>query len=124
MKIRIKGNSIRLRLTKSEVKTLSETGSFEEYTRFATGEFRYKLEAKENLSQMDARLENNTICIYLSKKLSVGWYDAPTVGFQHDLPLEDGNVLSLLVEKDFVCLDETTEDQSDNYPHPLEAKLK
>jgi hypothetical protein len=25
----------------------------------------------------------------------------------------------LLVEKDFVCLDNTIEDQSDNYPNPL-----
>jgi hypothetical protein len=27
--------------------------------------------------------------------------------------------LHLLVEKDFTCLDNVTEDQSDNYPNPL-----
>jgi hypothetical protein len=34
--------------------------------------------------------------------------------------MEIGNdkYLFLLVEKDFVCLDNTVEDQSDNYPNP------
>jgi len=40
------------------------------------------------------------------------------VGFEN----ADGK-LHLLVEKDFVCLDEVAEDQSDNYPNPL-AKQK
>lgn len=26
--------------------------------------------------------------------------------------------VNLLIEKDFVCIDNTTEDQSDNYPNP------
>jgi hypothetical protein len=30
--------------------------------------------------------------------------------------------LHLLVEKDFTCLDNVAEDQSDNYPNPLAAK--
>jgi hypothetical protein len=30
--------------------------------------------------------------------------------------------LNLLVEKDFTCLDNVAEDQSDNYPNPLADK--
>jgi hypothetical protein len=36
--------------------------------------------------------------------------------------MENGKELFLLLEKDFVCLDETIEDQSDNYPNPLMDK--
>jgi hypothetical protein len=34
------------------------------------------------------------------------------------MPLGNGQSLKLLLEKDFVCLDHTDEDQSDNYPNP------
>jgi hypothetical protein len=34
------------------------------------------------------------------------------------MPFFEDNSLYLLVEKDFVCLDETSEDQSDNYENP------
>jgi hypothetical protein len=45
--------------------------------------------------------------------------DTDTVGYEND----HGN-LHLLVEKDFTCLDNVAEDQSDNYPNPLAEKLK
>jgi hypothetical protein len=32
--------------------------------------------------------------------------------------------LHLLIEKDFTCLDNVDEDQSDNYPNPLLQKKK
>jgi hypothetical protein len=32
--------------------------------------------------------------------------------------------VQLLVEKDFTCLDNVEEDQSDNYPNPLAAQKK
>lgn len=40
------------------------------------------------------------------------------VGFNNKMPLDNGEHLFLLVEKDFVCLDNTFEDQSDNFPNP------
>lgn len=40
------------------------------------------------------------------------------VGFYHTQTLDDGQKLNLTLEKDFVCLDERSEDQSDNYPNP------
>ena len=44
--------------------------------------------------------------------------DSNKVGFSHIFVLNSGTKLKLLVEKDFVCMDETVEDQSDNYPNP------
>jgi len=42
------------------------------------------------------------------------WITTDKVGFEYQ---DEG--LFLLVEKDFKCLDNVAEDQSDNYPNPL-----
>ncbi|QCX01712.1 hypothetical protein FGM00_16920 [Aggregatimonas sangjinii] len=118
MKIRIKGNSIRLRLTKSEVAAFCRTGRFEESTDFGNATFHYVLQAKEGIDKMDARLESDTITLFLEKGRSANWHASNEIGFSHTIQRTNGTALSLLVEKDFVCMDETVEDQSDNYPNP------
>ena len=118
MKIRIRGNSIRYRLTKSEVEQFTKTGRFKETTNFGNSVFTYALEASDGITVMDAQFETNTIKLFLSKEKSTGWYTSNNIGFSHTIKREDGSELSLLVEKDFVCMDERVEDQSDNYPNP------
>lgn len=54
MKIRIKGNSIRYRLTKTEVETFCETGSIKETTTFGNALFTYKLMAKKGVDVLEA----------------------------------------------------------------------
>ena len=44
------------------------------------------------------------------------------VGLENEMEIAPGKILYLLLEKDFKCLDNTTEDQSDNYPNPLAEK--
>lgn len=119
MKIRIKGNFIRYRLTQSEVKALSEQGYFEEQTVFAPGKvFTYRLEASDKHDHLSADFEHNTITMFLPKSDAGEWYFIDKVGYEHSIHTEQGELM-LLLEKDFVCLDETVEDQSDNYPHPM-----
>ncbi|MBU2907350.1 hypothetical protein KO529_21290 [Arenibacter algicola] len=122
MKIRIKGNSIRYRLTKSEVATFCAVGFYEEQTEFKDHIFKYVLRSKENISHLEADFKNDTIIMYLPEKDKLVWKKSDRVGFQHTMALEKGKELFLLLEKDFVCLDETIEDQSDNYPNPLMDK--
>lgn len=118
MKIRIKGNSIRYRLTKSEVETFCKTGFFEESTDFDNVTFKYALKAKVGITMLDAKFEANTITLFLEKSKSDDWFKTDEIGFKHSILSKNGTELSLLLEKDFVCMDETTEDQSDNYPNP------
>ncbi len=118
MKIRIKGNSIRYRLTKTEVETFSKTGSYKETTDFGNTVFTYILKAKKDIDVLEAAFNENTITLYLTDKERSGWASSDRVGFSGTMDLPNGKQLSLLLEKDFVCLDETIEDQSDNYPNP------
>jgi hypothetical protein len=53
---------------------------------------------------------------------ALDWYDSNQVGFERDMEVAPGVILKLLLEKDFACLDDTDEDQSDNYPNPLQNK--
>jgi len=124
MKIRIKGNSIRYRLTKSEVETFCKTGRFEETTDFGNTKFIYALQAKEGITVLDARFEGNAITLFLEQSKSNDWFKTNQVGFSHRINRPNGTTLELLLEKDFVCMDETVEDQSDNYPNPKMASLK
>lgn len=119
MKIRIKGNSIRVRLTQTEIANFGKDGIIEEETRFPGGNsFRYCLQRKTGINRLEAALTDNCITIGIPEPLSTEWTTTDRVGFDDRLELDNGQQLLLLIEKDFVCLDNTLEDQSDNYPNP------
>lgn len=118
MKIRIKGNSIRIRLTRSEVDRFGKDGLIEEHTQFGPSQLAYALKQQPQES-MSASFENNTVTVVMPAKWAEEWINTERVGYEYTMPLPNGEELYLLVEKDFVCLDNTTEDQSDNYPNPL-----
>lgn len=118
MKIRIKGNSVRFRLTQSEVKQLSETGSVQEISEFGTQTFQYQVQLMKGIQNLQASYAQNEIVLSIPETDGKDWFQNKIVGFEHEMPLLEGKKLHLLVEKDFTCLDNTTEDQSDNYPNP------
>jgi hypothetical protein len=118
MKIRIKGNSVRIRLTRSEVDKFGAEGYIEEHTEFGASQLTYALKQNEQPA-MSAQFENNKVTVLMPAKWAEEWLATERVGYENNMPLSNGNELYLLVEKDFVCLDNTIEDQSDNYPNPL-----
>lgn len=118
MKIRIKGNSVRFRLTKTEVEVFCKEGIIKEQTVFASKTFTYCLQAKKGITLLEATYENDTITIYFPLEETTTWAISNRVGFHNGVDWNDNSALSLLVEKDFACLDTTQEDQSDNYPNP------
>lgn len=118
MKIRIKGNAVRFRLTKMDVDKICTIGFCSEETNFNTSTFLYTVKTSETHEQLTANFENNTITMYLPIKESIGWKTDNRVGFRQEQILENGKKLALVLEKDFQCLDERGEDESDNYPNP------
>jgi hypothetical protein len=118
MKIRIKGNSLRYRLTKSDMYRLSHEGYLEEKTDFGNRELIYVIQ-KSKGNAMSAFFNENVICLEIPGQMINELENSDRTGFEG----KEGN-LHLLVEKDFTCLDNVAEDQSDNYPNPLAEKLK
>jgi len=118
MKLRIKGNSLRIRLTKTEVNTIAETGYLEEETWFGNNRFVYALQRVDEGNTLTAALEENKMTMFVPASLTKDWPANNIVGFDANIPLAGNRSLYLLLEKDFICLDDTNEDQSDNYENP------
>jgi hypothetical protein len=118
MKIRIKGNSVRYRLDKLEVAKFAETGEIVETTQLLGGQFKYVLKRSNEVNTLTAQWNNGAIEFLMPASIAKEWVETDEVGFQHKLLLENGESLFLLIEKDFVCIDNTFEDQSNNYPNP------
>ncbi|WP_439695061.1 DUF7009 family protein [Mucilaginibacter sp. AW1-7] len=113
MKIRIKGNSLRYRLTKTDIANFDRDGYLEETTNFGSQVFKYALQ-RTICECLTADFTNNTITLYMPAALALEWTGTDRVGYENS-----SNEMYLLVEKDFKCLDNVAEDQSDNYPNPL-----
>ncbi len=107
MKIRIKGNSLRYRLTKSDMYRLSQEGYLEDKTNFGKSELIYVIQ-RSNERALSAFFNDNVICLQIPADMVKELDNTDQVGFSG----MQGE-LFLLVEKDFTCLDEVGEDQSD-----------
>lgn len=118
MKLRIRGNSLRIRLSKKEVAKIAEDGYLEEQTSFGENKFIYALEKVDKGNELTASLDLNKITVFVPSVLVNNWPENDITGFNANMPLSGKDSLFLLLEKDFICLDETTEDQSDNYENP------
>jgi hypothetical protein len=119
MKVRIKGNSLRYRLTRPEVEGFSETGLVEERVNFGAAALTYAL-CMTDARELSATFADNRIVLYLPAAFVDEWVHTDRVGFDQRVPIAGINEdLYLLVEKDYTCLDKVDEDQSDNYPNPL-----
>ena len=112
MKIRIKGNSIRYRLSKTDVELFLKQGYVADVVDFGVQKLVYALK-KDDGYKLSANFEQNKITLFMPHQFALEWEAPEKVGFNgiH-------NQLSLLVEKDFQCLDNVLEDQADNYANP------
>ncbi|HEU4628708.1 MAG TPA: hypothetical protein VFS08_03155 [Gemmatimonadaceae bacterium] len=124
MKLRLKGDTLRLRLSRGEVATLAARGRVDEATRLgpAPGDtLRYLLERSPDATAVGARLEAGTIVVTLPEAVARQWIETDDVGIssvQSFATEGDGTgELRILVEKDFACLTPRAED-ADAFPHP------
>ncbi len=112
MKIRIKGNSIRFRLTQTDMNQLVNQGFLEEKTEFPTQIFKYSLQTSDQVS-LTADFSKGSISLFIPKDQLSDLAHTELIGLE-----KKQGILHLLVEKDFTCLDTVSEDQSDHYPNP------
>ncbi|RCH55892.1 hypothetical protein DJ568_03830 [Mucilaginibacter hurinus] len=116
MKLRIKGNDIRYRLTKTDVEEFAAKGTVKEVINFAGQPLLYVLQETSD-EKLSVLYKNNTITLFMPVDLKNEWTHSDKVGYR-----DTHGDLNLLIEKDFKCLDDVEEDQSDNYPNPLAKK--
>ena len=120
MKLRIRDNSIRLRLTRGEVDILRDVGLITARTGFPGGrEFQYTVEGSPASVNPGAFFSDNAITVRLPETTVLAWANSEQVSIAGEQRLDDGELLSILVEKDFACLaPREGEDESDMFEHP------
>ena len=122
MKIRIKGNSIRLRLSKSDIQQLRETGNILERT-VVSGEsvFSYTLEHRAEAATIGASFSAGQLTIWLPSSEAFRLTDTAEMGVEGYHANGEADGLFLLIEKDLQCLENSREDQSDMYDNPKKS---
>jgi hypothetical protein len=119
MKLRIKGPTLRLRLTQAEMRTLIEEGAVEERVPFAAGvNLIYRLRRAGAAQEITASFRNGVVEILVPERAARDWCNSNLVTLVHEQALPEGS-LRITLEKDFACLaPREGEDESDNFPHP------
>ncbi|MGA8728846.1 MAG: hypothetical protein WB608_08860 [Terracidiphilus sp.] len=121
MKVRIKGNSLRFRISRSEVARLLSGDCLEETIHFApeaTARFTYALQQEPGVSHTTVHYAGNKVTVQIPADRANAWGVTDQVGMAEDISLGDLGSLALLVEKDFACVDGSEEDNQDTFPNP------
>lgn len=99
MKLRLRHNSLRLRLTRSELDRFAANGRVEERIDFPDGaSLVYALEADRDAQELAALFAGSLITVKMPWTFAQEWASTDRVGFE-----SEGNPLSILIEKDFQC---------------------
>lgn len=120
VKLRLRDNTLRLRLTQGEVATLAKEGRVAARTPFPDARhFTYAVESSPASVAPAASFTNSEITVRLPESAVLAWAASDQVSIAGEQRLDDGSPLSLLVEKDFACLvPRAGEDETDLFPHP------
>jgi hypothetical protein len=114
MKLRLHGDSLRLRLSQSDVEALKKNGQVEEEILFASG--RMLVYSVESGAAIGAQLDGSHIRVTLPSLTVAQWIGSDQVGIEGM-----SGPLRVIVEKDFQCLHREGEEaaDSDSFPNPL-----
>jgi hypothetical protein len=118
MKLRIRGSSLRLRLTQPEVLAVGRGERVAENTEFAPGErLVYALETGGE--EVSAHFQRGEVTVRIPLGVAHEWSTSDRVGIEVDQTVRPGATLRILIEKDFACLTvRAGEDDTHAFPHP------
>jgi hypothetical protein len=120
MKLRIHGDSLRLRLNRCDVAQFRTSGVCAASLRFdSNSQLTYTLETSPQLAVMEVRYLQDRIRVLLPLEMAQDW----AVSDRISLSLNREGGPSLLIEKDFQCLhreERNPAGDADAYPNPDE----
>jgi hypothetical protein len=121
MKLRIRGDTLRLRLKRGEVAQIAAGTSIVEETHFPDAILRYRLDASED-RDITASFDNGSLVVSLPRSKARSWAGTDEVSLHAEQQLPGTSRLSVLIEKDFSCLEpghhRDCEDDQDTFSHP------
>jgi len=121
MKLRIKGNSVRLRVTPSEIKCLLRCGVIREqiqFTAISDDRLTYEVISSSSIPTATVAYRLGNITVSVPEVQLKNWAGSDDVGVYTEVALGEGQVLSVAIEKDFACLDLSDAENEDTFPNP------
>ncbi len=125
MKLRIQGNSLRIRVGRSELAHFLSEGRITDTVRFTPApeaSLTYALEVSHSdTSQTHVRYSPQEVAVILGSRQVAEWRLETEVGIYTRVPIGAGDSLEVIIEKDFACLDRSDDDNKDTFANPLTA---
>ncbi len=123
MKLRIKGNALRLRLTQGEIRALADTGQVQERTEFpGGGQLIYRLRSDDEIGELSVGYSGNIIEFRVPSALAQRWCGTDLVTLS-GAPRVGADTVQLVLEKDYACrVPRVGEDERDQFSHPGAAQ--
>jgi len=120
MKLRIRGNTLRLRLSQTEVAAVEADGQTSDAIAFPGGDqLVYALVVDKGIDTPRASFAAGAISVAIPPVTLRSWLDPSEVSIHASERLADGEELKILVEKDFACLvPREGEEQERLFPNP------
>jgi hypothetical protein len=119
MKLRIEGNSVRLRVKKSDLEKLKKDGIVRESVAFLKGfHLYYELKTDTKIKTIEASFSSGTIAVSIPLSMSDAWIDTEQVGLENTAE----NGFYVLIEKDFPCKTRVDEDKNDLFQELTENR--
>ena len=116
MKLRILGNTLRLRLKKSEIDEFAKEGKIENIVDFGETSFKYTLKASTRKS-ISALFVENEIVVKIPLEVAKNWVETDLVTLENKI-----STPKIIIEKDFKCTSkdckETDEQKKDSFDKP------
>lgn len=126
MKLRVKSDSLRLRVSRSELARLQAGGRVEETVHFGAARdatLTYALEIAPQASPVRVRYQSQEVTVLLSEEQARLWAKDGEIGVYTSIVINAEISLEVIVEKDFACLDRSDEDNSDTFANPHAGRV-
>jgi len=121
MKLRIKGNSLRLRVTPSDVERLLRSREIQEHVQFTaipSDRLTYEVISSSSVAKTTVAYRPGNITVSVPEGQLKNWAGSNDVGVYAEVALGDDQVLTVAIEKDFACLDLSDAENEDTFPNP------
>src|SRR5262249_30555217 len=124
MKLRIRSNSVRIRMDRKDLADLIERGRVVDALRFGPGKERTLAYAvvlgPAPAGRPDAAYAAGLLVVTIDRGDAEAWAAGDRVGFDHE-QLTEGGTVRVILEKDFACLDRPAGSEGEDaraFPNP------
>ena len=107
MKLRLQGSTLRLRLRRSEIENLMNSGQVQDTVQFSNGGMIYSLVLDDSVGTPNAEFRGHEISVRLPRDLGLSWCRGTETAI-----LSDRVTPTVLIERDFV---RTAVEEPDDY---------